>query len=92
MQFRCLCLCHDTEIDIHTAGVFTDDPIEAAVACAACRNGHVRALLVSRESLGLPSKRGPRVVKPVDPRSWEQKYADYLREQQKEQQRENDGC
>jgi hypothetical protein len=88
MQYRCLCICHDTEIDMHVHGVMTDDALEAVVACDSCKNNHVRALLVTRESLGLPPKRGPRVVK-HDPRSFEQKYAEYKRAQERESE---DGC
>lgn len=56
MHFRCLCFCHDTEIDCHVNGVLTNDPLEAAVACGRCRNRHVSALLTPTPTPKVPEK------------------------------------
>jgi hypothetical protein len=42
MQLRCMCRCHNPPDGLwYLTGVNTESVLEAAVACAACRNLHV---------------------------------------------------
>jgi hypothetical protein len=62
MRVRCLCRCHEgsvTDKRYRADGVDVRDPIEAVVACDACRNAHCPALLAPE-----PEPPAPRPVTP----------------------------